>query len=189
MGRDGHPSGHFHQGQFQSTRPRGARPRGLQDGQQFSRCFNPRAHVGRDVSCFSPPRADGVSIHAPTWGATSKIVRRSSRLLFQSTRPRGARHAWCMTTAMKKAFQSTRPRGARPYTLKFVIGGFEFQSTRPRGARPLPFAFSGLVGLVSIHAPTWGATDETADTLFDMQFQSTRPRGARLPRWSRHGCR
>jgi len=54
--------------------------------------FNPRAHVGRDrwdslnsVCCY-------VSIHAPTWGATlMPFSKRSFSLLFQSTRPRGAR--------------------------------------------------------------------------------------------------
>ena len=37
-------------------------------------CFNPRAHMGRDI--FPRIRAGGsdVSIHAPTWGATAGPV-------------------------------------------------------------------------------------------------------------------
>ena len=55
---------------FQSTHPRGVRPR--------CRClsitgsdFNPRTHVGCDpvVVCDTPD--DKISIHAPTWGATN----------------------------------------------------------------------------------------------------------------------
>ena len=34
-------------------------------------CFNPRAHVGRDKSDIDVNKSVSVSIHAPTWGATS----------------------------------------------------------------------------------------------------------------------
>ena len=57
-----------------------------------TRCFNPRARVGRD-----PQPAPEVSPVAP----------------FQSTRPRGARHDACQKSALVQSFQSTRPRGAR----------------------------------------------------------------------------
>src|SRR5437763_10379226 len=102
--------------QFQSTRPRGARLRrtgflcatrtvsihaptrgatptlGLVLAPR-SNCFNPRAHDGRDLrgnddqTCIAT-----VSIHAPTRGATSHGSGwESAELVFQSTRPRGAR--------------------------------------------------------------------------------------------------
>ena len=80
--------------QFQSTRPRGARrfrilsfsavtavsihapARGATSrrahGASKSRCFNPRARAGRDAIC---------------------VVRKRRRIMFQSTRPRGARHS------------------------------------------------------------------------------------------------
>ncbi len=77
---------------FQSTRPRGARLVLTSHPSTMCSCFNPRAHAGRDSSllvfissnfCFNP-RAHagrdlrrpsrlgqgGVSIHAPTRGAT-----------------------------------------------------------------------------------------------------------------------
>ena len=78
---------------FQSTRPRGAR-QDLDSFIEHTGCFNPRAHVGRDMptsvhrnleKCFNPRAHVGrdlsfflsryqihVSIHAPTWGATTK---------------------------------------------------------------------------------------------------------------------
>ena len=55
--------------EFQSTRPRGAR-REIGSQPQFLESFNPRAHVGRDVSGANTKGAISVSIHAPTWGAT-----------------------------------------------------------------------------------------------------------------------
>ena len=97
--------------------------------------FNPRARVGRDkerlsagvagiVSIHAPawgatigPRPyssqSRVSIHAPAWGATNYDVYRLNPTLFQSTRPRGARHHPKGLAKVSKKFQSTRPRGAR----------------------------------------------------------------------------
>ena len=38
-------------------------------------CFNPRAHVGRDLkTCLADSDIIGVSIHAPTWGATPRLA-------------------------------------------------------------------------------------------------------------------
>ena len=76
---------------------------------------------------------------------------------FQSTRPRGARHAeiavftveddvsihapaWGATKdrmglVEESLFQSTRPRGARPWWKNVACPNRLFQSTRPRGAR------------------------------------------------------
>ena len=115
---------------FQSTRPRGARPRGMSG-------FN-------------------------------------MQIQFQSTRPRGARHYVRAYTIPNNPFQSTRPRGARLRQLWSDCGGGWFQSTRPRGARPKTSEIRApddrcfnprahphglyLVYLVSIHAPTRGAT-------------------------------
>ena len=56
---------------FQSTRPRGARPR-RDHCDTFCTGFNPRAHVGRDAEHVAPVEDVTVSIHAPTWGATQR---------------------------------------------------------------------------------------------------------------------
>ncbi len=165
---------------FQSTRPRGARRRGLVEG-----------HVTVVVSIHAPAWGatfavsvaqplDQVSIHAPAWGATF---------------PR-------CTVSLDRRFQSTRPRGARPVSTGVSRITLLFQSTRPRGARhcgrwPKPCRHN-----VSIHAPAWGATPsrcrlapspcrfnprarvgrdacECVERPGCQQFQSTRPRGAR----------
>ena len=147
---------------FQFTRPRGARHWAAAEGKAVAKCFNSRAHGGRDS--------------APSASARSRT--------FQFTRPRGARLPVCRTPFRRERFQFTRPRGARHETLfyEFVIllevsihaptGGAtssaiaaettraKFQFTRPRGAR-LNFAMASV----------------PADT-----FQFTRPRGARPSR-------
>ncbi len=99
-------------------------------------------------------------------------------------------------------FQSTRPRRARLVCRSNIRGRHLFQSTRPRRARPPKLRKLALKCLVSIHAPTQGATALTAarsaasrvsihaptqgatnDELFALYststFQSTRPRRAR----------
>ena len=61
----------------------------------FDPCFNPRAHVERDMLNIK-----------------LKLTK-----LFQSTRPRGARRTLAYYAYAQMMFQSTRPRGARPLTL------------------------------------------------------------------------
>ena len=78
-------------------------------------------------------------------------------ILFQSTRPRGARRDSPKLVSVAGEFQSTRPRGARPLAVANLATRSMFQSTRPRGAR------RGRCWIWSIAC--W--------------FQSTRPRGAR----------
>ncbi len=77
---------------------------------------------------------------------------------FQSTRPRGARRRQGLRPALKIVFQSTRPRGARRFRSASPAAQASFQSTRPRGARPQIITQGDRAAEVSIHAPAWGAT-------------------------------
>ena len=141
---------------FQSTRPRGARLL-LTSLHTHTVRFNPRAHVGRDqITADFSGTSDDVSIHAPTWGATLSM----------------------RVCERDNVFQSTRPRGARPWRGRIWIHDIWFQSTRPRGAR-LEIVAIGMLSIVSIHAPTWGATQLDSIQHSNIWFQSTRPRGAR----------
>ena len=99
-------------------------------------------------------------------------------------------------------FQSTRPRGARHFTAWVGIQTYIFQSPRPRGARRGVNVYKGGAVEISIHASTRGATTaqyllghssihfnprahEGRDRLCPLcqwrlsRFQSPRPRGAR----------
>src|SRR5690606_9478264 len=61
--------------EFQSTRPRGARPPARRMSARRSRGFNPRARVGRDVRGVEARiNPNTVSIHAPAWGATRIVT-------------------------------------------------------------------------------------------------------------------
>ena len=145
-------------------------------------------------------------------------------LQFQSTRPRGARHAvdgpqrlvgdvsilaptrgaTCRSCRGPRRPRSFNPRahaGRDIICCCVIIILFLFQSTRPRGARRQKQLLYDKLLLVSIHAPTRGATEKAkaetqnievsihaptrgatlmaARNTLLFSFQSTRPRGAR----------
>ena len=107
-------------------------------------CFNPRTHVGCDIVIDVPEETIFfVSIHAPTWGATSKQHRIYPLHGVSIHAPTwGATLITCSRLLMLK-FQSTHPRGVR------------LQKNSP----------SATISTVSIHAPTWGATPVRASVL------------------------
>ena len=148
-------------GTFQSTHPRGVR----------------HADGSHDA------QAEAVSIHAPAWGATQQIlVPLPLAGKFQSTHPRGVRRSDTGRPCVWR--QSFNPRTrvgcdppAHPTWCKQTL----FQSTHPRGVRRVALFLVGIGGLVSIHAPAWGATAwcRLPITYYTL-FQSTHPRGVRL---------
>ena len=132
-----------------------------------------------------------------------RLVCKSDRFLqkkFQSTHPRGVRpihykqvdrlfcfnprtHVGCDTLINQnifniRGFQSTHPRGVRQKMTRLLVYFVLFQSTHPRGVRRL---LTGITSCsqVSIHAPTWGATNHWQEDLQLRLFQSTHPRGVR----------
>ena len=166
---------------FQSTRPRGARPR-IDTMNIAVVCFNPRAREGRDeearalfgsryvVSIHAPARGatkgldnyswnKNVSIHAPARGATSRAGKGNHREIVSIHAPaRGATQRRALLQMQEEVSIHAPARGA---TYDFKV---TFDS---RGA-------------VSIHAPARGATRQGSgirEVLY--RFQSTRPRGAR----------
>ena len=149
-----------------------------------AKCFNPRAHVGRDlqIRCTTSARRQFQSTR-PRGARLYSTLSRNAPSMFQSTRPRGARRhgkkvlclpIWCFNPRAhvgrdelvatilhtRGKFQSTRPRGARLDNALASLLKSKFQSTRPRGARPKQHQQEAAVGCVSIHAPTWGATGQ-----------------------------
>ena len=80
---------------FQSTRPRGARPSESSGISHTLRFQSTRPRGARHNLGRSPFLRIGVSIHAPTRGATLSMVRIRIIPMFQSTRPRGARPSPC----------------------------------------------------------------------------------------------
>ena len=144
---------------FQSTHPRGVRPR-LTYCCPSKADFNPRTHVGCDPSgraCprrhqhFNPRTHVGCDTALPSCGRypsyfnprthvgcdEPSVDRRSDTGEFQSTHPRGVRQIARLTSIVTKTFQSTHPRGVRPPSLFSDVPPGLFQSTHPRGVRPL----------------------------------------------------
>ena len=119
---------------FQFTRPRGAR-QGKSGSAASAPSFNSRAHGGRD-GC---PRAD-----------------RPPSFCFNS-RAHGGRDSGSSKTRFMMVFQFTRPRGARPKAPEQAVPDAGFNS-RAHGGRDVdvPRVADGVC--VSIHAPTGGAT-------------------------------
>ena len=157
-----------HVKQFQSTRPRGARRHSQARGRIRLRGFNPRAHEGRDADLNRPRAWVAVSIHAPTRGATS-LTRAPSRAVtcFNPRAHEGRDVSGAMTIAASDLFQSTRPRGARPRASGVLGPRHGFQSTRPRGARHESQGARHHLVVVSIHAPTRGATAKVYSDMHD----------------------
>ena len=141
---------------FQSTHPRGVRQEGCISYHAMRQFQSTHPRGVRHAIFGHISFTIRVSIHAPTRGATHSIASILSISLFQSTHPRGVRHELPRLLVRPKKFQSTHPRGVRLYH------SFEFKHT-----------------IVSIHAPTRGATFRTCQLSHTSGFQSTHPRGVR----------
>jgi len=139
---------------FQSTRPRGARPKKPYECQNQKvsihapargatyqlkhlyeeNRFNPRARAGRDLLLVLPifPR------------------------LFQSTRPRGARHVFYLVFHIQLVSIHAPARGA---TLNFSAAFlYRCFNPRARAGRDVQQISKAFISPVSIHAPARGAT-------------------------------
>ncbi len=182
VGRDKQFTVYFTEfGQFQSTRPRGARPT-MRGGSAIRLPVSIHApawgatHEGLHIFKPSP-----VSIHAPAWGATlcfflyilfvsgfnprARVGR--DGILFptfsysSSFNPRARVGRDAFWRQYRKAIISFNPRARVGRDINRI--GIEyvedvFQSTRPRGARLTWIMSQSIMEKVSIHAPAWGAT-------------------------------
>ena len=121
-----------------------------------------------------------ISVHAPTRGATSNSLSFSIFSVFQSTLPREERLLGLNFKEANSIFQSTLPREERRFVIGVAITHYAFQSTLPREERRYRYAdFEQITDfnprshersdpckrylyqtdyVISIHAPTRGAT-------------------------------
>ena len=164
---------------FQSTRPHGARPSDMII--LLSICHISIHAPTRGATLGAVPIRDklAISIHAPTRGATMARRIALGFLIFQSTRPHGARRDLHFLMRNIGAFQSTRPHGARPYMHLLLKAHTQISIHAPtRGATE--HRYTGFLWRqISIHAPTRGATTRAHVSGSITRFQSTRPHGAR----------
>ena len=121
--------------------------------------FNPRTHVGCDddgqningrAQEFQSTHPRGVrrpalrrqggkgeiSIHAPTWGATSGVSAIGNNIrIFQSTHPRGVRRSRGCGDTRRSDISIHAPTWGATRLVKGGLQSFKFQSTHPRGVR------------------------------------------------------
>ncbi len=101
----------LHDDGFQSTRPQGARPRQGESDHRKHR-VSIHAPAGGATQRTDPvDGVDGVSIHAPAGGATAQIGKLAALVLFQSTRPQGARPPWSASFRSARSFNPRARRG------------------------------------------------------------------------------
>ena len=121
-----------------------------------------------------------ISIHAPTWGATGRCV--YLRRLYGSFNPRSHMGSDLSNYHAALEYSGFNPRshmGSDVELIDKLCGEHMFQSTLPYGKRP-PCGLKLFISYcVSIHAPTWGATEWYRLTLAIFRFQSTLPHGER----------
>ena len=121
-----------------------------------------------------------VSIHAPTWGATQKLMVIFPAMQFQSTHPHGVRHRIDGIMHVKQVFQSTHPHGVRLSHRHMFTAQIGVSIHAPTWGATQVRRRCSLFMRVSIHAPTWGATHIMLIRLDVHKFQSTHPHGVRL---------
>ena len=121
-------------------------------------CFNSRAHGGRDKTPLDIWHLGQVSIHAPTGGATGRRTTTAVTAGVSIHAPTGgATTSACAPSSASTAFQFTRPRGARQGRGFEACDSTCFNS-RAHGGRDRLGKDAGDARGVSIHAPTGGAT-------------------------------
>ena len=184
---------------FQSTHPRGVRPH-TPETSSSRRNFNPRTHVGCDRSprssiptsgYFNPRTHVGcdldherqvvghhISIHAPTWGATSEAFGIPNLKAFQSTHPRGVRRT-TPTRRRSCGISIHAPTWGATSLQPWQINKKKISIHAPTWGATRSGSQDARGKSISIHAPTWGATAIKDCCCQTQQFQSTHPRGVR----------
>ena len=119
-----------------------------------------------------------ISIHAPTRGATVHGAKPFAGLRFQSTLPRGERHRENQVLLMYNHFNPRSHEGSDVSTCSLST---RYNNFNPRSHEGSDFTFinSSTSNIISIHAPTRGATHTYHLCCYSDRFQSTLPRGER----------
>ena len=121
-----------------------------------------------------------ISIHTPTRGTTAGTGTATNLAEFQSTFPREERPYYTIVRIQVLQFQSTLLREERPFPTDFVTAFMPYFNPRSheRSDNYIPDEFKSYI--ISIHAPTRGATMTSDETGMVAIFQSTLPREERL---------
>ena len=99
-----------------------------------------------------------ISIHTPTRGTTAGTGTATNLAEFQSTFPREERPYYTIVRIQVLQFQSTLPREERPFPTDFVTAFMPYFNPRSHERSDFTGDYTFEVTLISIHAPTRGAT-------------------------------
>ena len=141
---------------FQSTLPQGERLRSL-----LRVCcnldFNPRSHKGSDSFLMAITILNWISIHAPTRGATFIFLTYNSQSKFQSTLPQGERPSYHTILHLIIYFNPRSHKGSDHNGFLYYLVVVISIHAPTRGAT-LIVCVARYTSTISIHAPTRGAT-------------------------------
>ena len=143
---------------FQSTLPRGERPRSRRICWRLSVSSIHAPRVGSDDGKSILIASYRVSIHAPRVGSDLICTRTFLAAFgFNPRSPRGERRLTAPEYSVVPAFQSTLPAGERRISTPGARSVNPVSIHAPRVGAILTLLFDWTV-FVSIHAPAWGAT-------------------------------
>ena len=144
-------------------------------------CFNPRSHAGSDHISPVHDQCMGVSIHAPTQGATTTTPRYLRLISCFNPRSHAGSDSRILSQRQSSSVSIHAPtQGATAVGASVVSISAGFQSTLPRRERRYTIKDGEVHKKVSIHAPTQGATVSSLSGCIRGKFQSTLPRRERL---------
>ena len=99
-----------------------------------------------------------ISIHAPTRGATRQLGRSTEKQAISIHAPTRGATVQCLKWLMISRFQSTLPRGERQWTSKHSLPVTYFNPRSHEGSDVYAGPVQAAQQYISIHAPTRGAT-------------------------------
>ena len=142
---------------FQSTLPREERPTTHAASMSSNVYFNPRSHERSDYMRNGYENATCISIHAPTRGATVSNLPAYAYVKISIHAPTRGATIQHLKAYANTVFQSTLPREERLPRRMMLIWLFYF-NPRSHERSDLDAIGKGISIMISIHAPTRGAT-------------------------------
>ena len=168
---------------FQSTLPQGERRLARVREKHHKRFQSTLPQGERRRSRIRRTKVSTISIHAPTRGATRH--NHNENRSFRNFNPRSHKGSDrnCYDAILERGnFNPRSHKGSDGVLIDNVFCCVLFQSTLPQGER-LGQVWSGIQNIISIHAPTRGATEMPDYSFSDLMiFQSTLPQGERRKR-------
>ena len=143
-------------------------------------CFNPRSHMGSDTNNSNHRRKWAVSIHAPTWGATTIGDKKHTHKTVSIHAPTWGATSIPPSPASGRSFNPRSHMGSDRLKLLQITVCKWFQSTLPHGERLVVTEVSNMMYVFQSTLPHGERLSFTDLSTKLNKFQSTLPHGERL---------